>query len=106
MIDACTKGPEVWLPGKKTRKPGPVGETTVTLKETALADAGMPHRPVTWKSRWTLEIKGVVLRVSAIRQGGTVKKPSAAPGTSLVTETFLLLDECRASESVTVRVTV
>src|SRR6185369_2351311 len=68
-------------PGKRRRSPALPGRTTAILIATAFADAGIPHRPVTGNVRVAPafspgppEGPGAP-RVSATRQGGTVKKP-------------------------------
>src|SRR4051794_21998888 len=65
--------------GQRVRKLPPVGETTVTLSDTAFAELGTPHRPRTVKSRCMLVLKigppfvEFGLRVSTILHGATAK---------------------------------
>jgi hypothetical protein len=52
--------------------PPPVASTAVTFTERALAEAGMPHAPFKIKVSLTPETRGVVKRVSRMRQGSVV----------------------------------
>src|SRR5450432_3200131 len=67
------------LPGKRLSEPGAAGFTTVTFMESETAVDGMPHTPVTAKSRRAPATSAGpasgpsgVLRVSKMRHGGSV----------------------------------
>src|SRR5258708_6221731 len=66
--------------GYSRRSPESVSSTTVTMRATALAMDGIPQTPVTGKLRFVLAPSAgppegpTGLRVSATRQGVTVKK--------------------------------
>src|SRR5207249_6298082 len=72
--------------GKTRRSPTSVGETTVRLRATAFADDGIEQRPATGNVRRAPAASDgppegpAALRVSATRQGLTVKNPSGCVG--------------------------
>jgi hypothetical protein len=78
IVETSGKGAPPW---KIRRSPAPVGPVTVTLKETAFALAGIPHRPVRTNIRVVPPTSAgpAAPRVSRARQGASVKKLTAEP---------------------------